>query len=149
MIITEMTAEHLSDVLSIERSSFTHPWSEKSFSEELDKDSSYLFVAVENDEVVGYAVLDTVLDEGSLLDIAVDSNHRRKGVAKALFSKLFEKASKKNLSFITLEVRSSNCSAIALYESLGFEVVAVRKNYYSKPTEDAVLMTKYFLKSEE
>lgn len=144
MIIKKMTHEHLSSVLRIERESFTHPWSEDSFRSELDKATSQLFVATENNEVVGYAVLETVLDEGSLLIIAVDEKFRRKGVAKQLFSKLEDIAKEKELSFITLEVRVSNESAIHFYDSQGFTKVAVRKNYYSKPTEDAVLMTKYY-----
>ena len=144
MIIKKMEEHHLDAVLFIEQNSFTHPWSKSSFESELEKDSSYSYIAVENDVVIGYAVMSTVLDQGDLLIIAVDENHRRKGVAKALFDKLCEKAKELSLAYITLEVRSSNISAIKLYESLSFEKVAVRKNYYSTPTEDAVLMTKYF-----
>ena len=144
MIIEKMTNEHLPMVMSIERKSFTHPWSEESFLSELSKPSSHLFVATENGEVLGYAVLDLVLDEGSLLIIAVDEKHRRKGIAKAFFSELEKTAREKQLSFITLEVRASNESAINLYASQGFTKVAVRKNYYTKPLEDAVLMTKYY-----
>ncbi len=144
MIIEKMTSEHLASVMRIERESFTHPWSEESFLSELNKPTSHLFVATDNNEVVGYAVLDLVLDEGSLLIIAVDKNHRKKGIAKALISVLEDVAKEKELSFITLEVRASNESAINLYTSQGFTEVAVRKNYYSKPIEDAVLMTKYY-----
>ncbi|MDO4747852.1 MAG: ribosomal protein S18-alanine N-acetyltransferase [Eubacteriales bacterium] len=143
MIISKMTKEHLSGVVEIENSSFTHPWSFDSFASEVDKDSSCCYVALSDDRVIGYAVLNFVLDEGSLLLIAVDKSYRRQGVAKALFTKLMDIAKEKSLSFITLEVRASNESAQAFYLSENFEVVAVRKNYYSKPTEDAVLMTKY------
>ena len=144
MIIEEMRKEHLRSVMEIEQSSFSNGWSEQSFIEELEKQSSHKFVAVENSQVIGFCVLDTVLDEGNLLDIAVDEKHRRQGVAKKLFDKMIEVAKEKKLSFITLEVRESSAPAVALYEALGFERVAVRKNYYSKPTENAVLMTKYF-----
>ena len=144
MNINRMCEHHLDDVLSLEQRSFSHPWSRQGFVDELKKDSSYLFVAEKNDEVIGYCVMSTVLDEGSLLDICVDSNYRRQGVAKALFDKLSEVASILPLAFITLEVRASNIGAISLYSSLGFEKVAVRKAYYSKPVEDAVLMTRYF-----
>lgn len=144
MIIKKMSEHHLDAVLSVEQCSFSHPWSRQSFIDELQKESSYLFVALENDMVIGYCVMSTVLDEGSLLDICVDSNYRRKGVAKALFDKLCEVALQLSLAFITLEVRASNEGAISLYSTLGFEEVAVRKNYYSKPLEDALLMTRYF-----
>ena len=146
MIIINMEKEHLSGVLKVEESCFTHPWSKESFESELSKSESFKFVALEKDEVVGFAILDIVLDEGNLLDIAVDEKHRRKGVAKKLFEKMLEKAQEKDLSFITLEVRSSSAPAISLYEAMGFERVGVRKNYYSRPTEDALLMTKYFKK---
>jgi len=139
-----MQEQHLDAVLDIEENSFSHPWSRVSFEDELKKENSYVFVALEDEKVIGYCVMNVVLDEGNLLDIAVDKNHRRSGVAKELFYKLFEVASEQKLSFITLEVRVSNEGAIKLYDALGFTQVAVRKNYYSKPSEDAVLMTKYF-----
>lgn len=144
MIIENMTFEHLSQVLKIENESFTHPWSEESFKSELKKDSSVKIVALDNEKVLGYAVLETILDEGSLLIIAVSELHRKKGIAQALFDRLEEVREEKNLSFITLEVRSSNESALALYKKKGFETVAVRKGYYSSPIEDAVIMTKYY-----
>ncbi len=144
MIIERMSADHLDAVLCIEQDSFSHPWSRQSFEEELKKHSSYLFVATQDDKVIGYCVMSTVLDQGDLLDICVDKSYRRKGVAKALFKKLCEVAHDLSLAFITLEVRVSNDGAKTLYESLAFEYVATRKNYYSNPVEDAVLMTKYF-----
>lgn len=144
MIITQMQKEHLSAVMKIERDSFTHPWSEHSFVSELENPKSYAFVAIDNDEVIGFAVLSVVLDEGSLLDIAVNKSHRRKGVAKKLFEAVQKVAEDNKLSFITLEVRVSGTPAISLYKAMGFEQVAIRKNYYSNPIEDAVLMTKFF-----
>lgn len=144
MIITQMQKEHLSAVMKIERDSFTHPWSEHSFVSELENPKSYAFVAIDNDEVIGFAVLSVVLDEGSLLDIAVDKSYRRKGVAKKLFEAVQKVAEDNKLSFITLEVRVSGTPAISLYKAMGFEQVAIRKNYYSNPIEDAVLMTKFF-----
>lgn len=146
MIIENMDKKHLNGVLKVEESCFTHPWSKESFESELKKSESFKFVALEEDEVIGFAILEAVLDEGNLLDIAVDENHRRKGVARLLFEEMLEKAKENELSFITLEVRSSSTPAIALYEAMGFEKVGVRKNYYNKPTEDALLMTKYFKK---
>ncbi|MBQ8859751.1 MAG: ribosomal protein S18-alanine N-acetyltransferase [Ruminococcus sp.] len=146
MIVEKMTESHLNEVVKIEEKSFTNPWSRESFYEELLKPLSFKFVALENGKVVGFAVLDTVLDEGNLLDIAVDESYRRNGVGRILMNALFEVAKEKSLSFITLEVRESSSPAIALYEAFGFERVGMRKNYYSKPNENALLMTKYFEK---
>lgn len=144
MIIKEMTSEHVSAVYDIEQSSFTHPWQLNNFFEEISNQNSFCFVALEDDTVAGYVVVSIVLDECNLLDIAVDKSYRRKGVAKALFKKICDIAKEKDLSFVTLEVRSSNESAMLFYQSEGFDKVAVRKNYYSKPNEDAVIMTKFF-----
>ena len=144
MKIVSMTKEHLEGVLVVENNSFTNPWSEESFLSELEKETSINLVALKDEKVVGYAVLSTVLDEADLLDIAVDENFRRQKIASALFEKIFETALKRKLSFITLEVRESSVPAIKLYQSRGFETVGIRKNYYHKPTENAVLMTKYF-----
>lgn len=144
MIICKMTHEHLNGVMEVEHNSFTHPWTKSGFIDEMEKESSFCYVALDNDTVVGFAVLETVLDEGNLLDIAVDEKHRRQGIARELFKELLKVADEKKLSFITLEVRESSTPAISLYEAHGFERVGVRKNYYSKPTENAVLMTKYF-----
>lgn len=146
MIVEKMTESHLNEVVKIEEKSFTNPWSRESFYEELLKPLSFEFVALENGKVVGFAVLDTVLDEGNLLDIAVDESYRRLGVGRILMNELFKVANEKSLSFITLEVRESSSPAIALYEAFGFERVGMRKNYYSKPNENALLMTKYFEK---
>ncbi len=146
MIIENMREEHLCGVQKVEESCFTHPWSKESFESELRKAESFKFVALENGEVIGFAILETVLDEGNLLDIAVDKNHRRKGVGRKLFDNMLMVAKEKELSFITLEVRASSLPAVALYEAMGFEKVGTRKNYYSKPIEDALLMTKYFKK---
>lgn len=144
MNIIKMSKEHLFSVLKLEESIFSSPWREKAFLEELEKDSSYSFVAICDDEIIGYCVMSTVLDEGSLLLIAVKEEYRRQGVAKALINKLYEIATEIKLSFLTLEVRVSNDSAIRFYEKEGFSKVATRRNYYSRPIEDAVLMTKYF-----
>ena len=84
-----------------------------------------------------------LLDEGYITNVAVFPSCRRQGVAEALLHELLHRADEKKLAFVTLEVRASNAPAIALYEKNGFQPVGVRKNYYSAPTEDGVLMTNY------
>lgn len=139
-----MTKEHIDAVLDIERRSFTHPWTKSSFESAIDNDSAYFFVACDGEKVVGYIGLETVLDEGSLTMLCVDSEYRKQGIAQKLMNALFDTAVSLKLAFVTLEVRESNIPARSLYAKLGFETVAVRKAYYSKPVENAVLMTKYF-----
>jgi ribosomal-protein-alanine N-acetyltransferase len=89
-----------------------------------------------------------VLDEGYITNVAVSPLHRRKGIAAKLLAELRAQAEEKELSFITLEVRASNVPAIALYEGAGYVPVGTRRNFYSAPKEDALLMT-CFLKETQ
>ena len=98
-------------------------------------------MAVEGDMLLGYGVLSTVLDEGSLDNIATAPEHRQKGVADAILQEIIRRCREQNLAFLLLEVRAGNEPAIALYKKHGFLEVGRRKNYYEKPREDAILMT--------
>ena len=132
--IVPMTAAHLPQVAALENICFpADPWSEALFREALDNPSAAILLAQgEGGALLGYAVLAAVLDEGNLDNIAVAPAARRQGVADA------------HLAFLSLEVRASNAPAIALYEKHGFRGVGRRKNYYTAPREDAVLMTLEF-----
>ena len=103
----------------------------------------HVFLVAEDTEgcVMGYVGLMYVLDEGYISNVAVTPERRRQGVADALLDCLEKRARQIGLSFMTLEVRRSNFSAIKLYEKHGFCSVGERKNYYTAPKEDAILMT--------
>lgn len=143
--IIPMTADHLFHVAALERVCFpADPWSPETFMAALDNPNTAILLAREDGgAILGYAVLSVVLDEGNLDNIAVDPEHRRHGVADALLSTLIG-FGREHLSALMLEVRSSNLSAIALYEKHGFVPVGRRKDYYNAPKEDAVLMTLTF-----
>ncbi|MBF7072453.1 ribosomal protein S18-alanine N-acetyltransferase [Glaciecola sp. MH2013] len=87
-------------------------------------------VAVKNEVVVGYSLLSSVLDEETLEDIAVLPAFRKQGVGRSLVEASVTQAKKRGQKVIFLEVRQSNESAIAMYRSLGFELIGERKNYY-------------------
>lgn len=143
MTIVPMVERHLVALAEIEKACFHAPWSESMLREELDKG---IFLVAERDgQAVGYVGCQTVLDEGYITNVAVSPDARRQGIARALIAKLTDEARAARLAFVTLEVRASNTPAIALYEGAGFGRVGVRKNFYTAPTEDAVLMT-LFLK---
>ena len=143
MTVVPMAERHLTALEAIENACFHAPWSEKMLREELDKG---IFLVAERDgQAVGYVGCQTVLDEGYITNVAVSPDCRRHGIARALRAELTDEARAQALAFVTLEVRASNVPAIALYESAGFVRVGVRKNFYTVPTEDAVLMT-LFLK---
>ena len=143
--IVPMNADHLDELVELERICFSTPWSRNMLAEELDNACSAFLVAVDaNEKVVGYAGLQVVLDEGYIANIAVFPEHRRKGVAGQLLQVFMNFAEANRLAFLTLEVRASNQAAIALYANRGFEEVGRRKNYYEHPKEDAIIMTKEF-----
>ena len=102
------------------------------------------FIAVDNNTICGYCGLNTILDEGYITNVAVLESYRRQGIGKLLVNALIDFANEKNLAFLTLEVRKSHTPAINLYKNNGFEEVGERKNYYTSPLENALLMTKYF-----
>ncbi len=130
----------LKAVIEIENSSFACPWSEQLFQEELKNPSSLCLKAVdENDELCGYIILRTIVDEVHLLNIATRPKSRKKGVAQ----KLIENAEQGFCCGkpLFLEVRISNKPALDLYKKLGFKQIYVRKRYYPDG-EDAIVMEK-------
>ncbi len=92
-------------------------------------------------ELIGYAILYTVLDEGEIARIAVASSYRRQGVAGLLFGQVLKICGDRGIVRLMLEVRESNVSAVSFYEKCGFTMDGVRKGYYSNPREDAILMS--------
>lgn len=142
--IVPMDRSHIEQIAALERECFSTPWSEAMLTEVLfDSQASFIVAESEEGGVLGYAGLQVVLDEGYIDNIAVEPNARRHGVADELLD-VFCRFGEANLAFLTLEVRASNAPAIALYRKHGFEEAGRRKNYYTKPTEDAIIMTRYF-----
>lgn len=141
-IITSAKYEHLQQIEAIELACFSTPWSRNSLVHQMISENCIFLVAEnENGVILGYVGLTHVLDEGYISNVATAPEFRRLGVADKLIYALEEKAREKKLAFLTLEVRQSNTPAISLYQKHGFAPVGVRKNYYEKPREDAVLMT--------
>ena len=139
MNITEMQEKHLPALAELEKQCFHAPWSEKMLREELG--GGIFLVAEQDGEVQGYVGCQTVLDEGYITNVAVSPDFRRRGAARLLIAELIARAKEKGLAFVTLEVRESNAPAIALYAGTGFAPVGTRKNFYSNPAENALLMT--------
>lgn len=146
--IAAMHKSHISQIAEIEKQSFSRPWTEKGLSQELDNPNAFFYVACVRDVVLGYVGLHCVLDEGFIANIAVLPIYRGKGVASKLLEHLEIFAKERSLSRLTLEVRKSNTSAIGLYKKFGFAEDGIRKNFYSDPTEDALIMSKYYIQEE-
>ena len=143
MTVVPMEERHLAALAEIEKACFHAPWSTDMLREELGK--GIFLVAEQDGAAVGYVGCQTVLDEGYITNVAVSPGCRRQGIGRALIGALVSCAKAQRLAFVTLEARASNMPAIALYENAGFQKVGVRKNFYTAPAEDALLMT-FFLK---
>ena len=142
--ICDMTSANIDDLVKIENESFSKPWTKEGFEAELSKESANFTVAEHNGKAIGYIGFYAVLDEGYVTNIAVLPEFRRLGIADDLLRAAIARCEQLGLSFLSLEVRVSNAAAIALYAKYGFETVGQRKRFYSAPTEDAYIMTKYF-----
>ena len=142
--IVPMDRGHIPQILELERTCFSTPWTETMLSDALfDPQASFIVAQDEEGNVVGYAGLHVIVDEGYIDNVAVEPDARRHGVASALLD-VFCRFGAANLAFLTLEVRSSNAPAISLYEKFGFFRAGLRKGYYQHPREDAVIMTREF-----
>lgn len=135
--------QHIKDIAQLEKECFSTPWSENTIEDAFEHGTKF-FVAQKNNEVLGYLGISVVLDEGYITNVAVFPKTRRLGVASKLLEYLIDFAKKNRLSFISLEVRESNLSAISLYKKFGFENSGLRKNFYENPKENAIIMTKRF-----
>lgn len=144
-ILSKMSERHISQIAEIEKECFSDPWSEGAIREELEYKNSYFLVA-ETDGVVGYIGVQEICGEAYITNVAVKAECRKAGIGRALLKAACEGARSRNCEFITLEVRESNFTAISLYESEGFQRVGIRKNFYSSPTENGIIYTKYFCK---
>ena len=142
--IVPMDRSHIPQILALEQACFSTPWTETMLTDALfDPQASFLVAEDEEGNVLGYAGLHVIVDEGYIDNIAVEPDARRHGVASALLD-VYCRFGGANLAFLTLEVRSSNAPAIALYEKHGFQRVGLRPGYYQHPREDAVIMTREF-----
>ncbi len=142
MDFVQMTIAHVSQIAELEAMCFSAPWSEKSIERELTNPLSLWIVATVGDIVVGYVGSQSVLGEADMMNLAVHPQHRRSGVGRRLVESLISCISQKGVYCLTLEVRASNQSALALYAGLGFKQVGRRPAYYSYPKEDALILRK-------
>lgn len=131
--ISLLTAADLPQALAIEQRSHAFPWSAQTFAS--NQGERYFNLAARRDErLVGFAITQQVLDEATLFNIAIDPDYQRQGIARSLLEQLIVELEQRDVLTLWLEVRESNARANALYDSLGFNTVTVRKNYY--PTAD-------------
>jgi ribosomal-protein-alanine N-acetyltransferase len=138
--IVDATEAYLLQVLDIERASIAPPWSEGALLNEIGRSDGLFVLALEGEELLGFCILRRAADEAELYQIAVRERSRRQGIADALMAAAVRYCRACAAVSIYLEVRRSNGAAIRLYKKHGFKNEGRRKNYYSSPVEDAVIM---------
>ena len=146
IIVRTMTLDDIPAVGEIERQSFSIPWSENAFEESLGYSHAIFLVAAYQEKIVGYCGMYQVFQEGDIINVAVMPEYRKQGVGRCLMEGMIQAALERNILDLTLEVRESNEAAKRLYVSFGFESVGVRKNFYEKPKENAIIMWKRDMK---
>lgn len=139
IIVRPMEETDIAELVLIEKECFSLPWSEQSFRDSYALPYAQFFVGEIGGRIAGYAGLYKVGDEGDITNVAVSHIYRRKGVAKTIMESVIQFAKEQEMDCITLEVRESNSPAIALYEKMGFKNIGVRKNFYEKPIESAII----------
>lgn len=142
MEILPLTEAQAAQVAALEAATFSLPWDEAAIRRELSNRLSLWLAAVEDGQVLGYVGSQTVFEDTDVLNVCTAPAARRRGVAQALMRALETQLAPKGVERITLEVRASNLPALRLYEKLGYSQVGLRRNYYEKPREDAVIMQK-------
>ena len=135
-----LALSHLGDIEQIETRAYPTPWSRTMFASELSKPTSICLGAFEGEQLVGYIINSRYVDAWHVMNVAVDPEHRRRGIATRMLEALFEMTEHDGRRGYTLEVRVSNLGAVDLYERLGFERRGVRRGYYTDNREDALVM---------
>ena len=130
-------------IVRVENSCFSTPWSIDAIKHEIceNKLADFMIACDEENNIIGYIGIWTLLDECQINKIAVMPEKRKIGIGKTILNHVIEFTRDMGVKSWYLEVRESNTAAQALYRSAGFSSVGTRKNYYINPVEDAVLMS--------
>jgi ribosomal-protein-alanine acetyltransferase len=140
--IRKIGEEEAVQIERMEREIFPDPWTERGIKETLAQKNAIIYGAWKEGTLRGYLIVYYVLDEGEIARIAVDASCRRQGIAGHLMLELEDFCEEKGIKKLMLEVRESNETAIEFYKDHGFTEDGLRQNYYTDPTEDAVLMSR-------
>ncbi|MCQ5202913.1 ribosomal protein S18-alanine N-acetyltransferase [Mordavella massiliensis] len=142
LTIRRMKESDIPEVARLEKEIFPDPWSEGAISETFGQEQTLLLVAYEDRKLIGYLILYFVLEEGEIARIAVIPECRRQGVGARMLLELEDLCEDNGITKLLLDVRESNETAISFYTSYGFVQDGVRRNFYSDPQEDGILMSR-------
>ena len=142
IVIRKMQKSDLQEVCKIEKDNFSLPWSESSFIESMERNDTVFLTALAGEEVAGYIGCYCIAGTGEITNVAVKDTCRRRGIGAMLLEGLYKAGETLDTREFFLEVRESNEAAISLYSRQGFVKEGIRKNFYEKPVENAVIMWK-------
>ena len=136
----EMMPEDAEQVERVEKKCFAIPWSRQSFWEEAANENTLYLLVLDGETIIGYAGAWLLAGEAQVTNVAVEPDHRGRGVGTALMEELIRRVKERGIGAMTLEVRPSNKAALALYGKFGMKEAGRRKGYYSDNGEDAIIM---------
>lgn len=142
VLTRKMTQKDVPLVAELEAANFSMPWSAQSFYEQLENPNALYMVAEWEARIIGVCGFLESFGEADIFNVSVAEECRNRGVAALMLKALFDEGKKRGIYAFTLEVRAGNAAAIHLYEKLGFVKEGVRKGFYERPKEDAVIMWK-------
>ena len=142
MIIREMQEEDAVFVAELENSIFNMNTKADTLADECKRENSVYIVACEGDSIIGYCTIIASFETADLCNIAVKEDYRKQHIAEMIFEYAVKKCRAKSVERILLEVRESNIPAICFYDKMDFEKIGMRKNYYSNPSENALILQK-------
>lgn len=140
--VRKMCATDIEEVAAIEKTIFSMPWSADSFRDSLALEHTIYLTAEVDGKIAGYCGMYKLFHEGEIVNVAVKSEYRKHGVAMAMLRELIQLGEAAEIDTFLLEVRETNRPARNLYEKLGFTQMGIRKNFYEKPVENAIVMWK-------
>lgn len=144
MMIRRMEKRDLLQVEAIETALFSDAWSEQGFEDTLNSPYVISLVAIDEaeDTILGYIIMYVSFEEGEISNVAVAKSAQNRGIGSALMQAILEKGLEESVTRFILEVRVSNTPAIALYKKFGFTEIGIRRDFYEKPREDALIMVR-------
>lgn len=144
MMIRRMEKRDLLQVEAIETALFSDAWSEQGFEDTLNSPYVISLVAIDEaeDMILGYIIMYVSFEEGEISNVAVAKSGQNRGIGSALMQANLEKGLEESVTRFILEVRVSNTPAIALYKKFGFTEIGIRRDFYEKPREDALIMVR-------
>lgn len=142
--IRRLDKEDLAELIKLDTECNPLPWSGEIYLKEMGKESAAIFGAFKDKLLIGFLVINTILEEAFIVNLGVTSSYRKLGIAKNLIEHYINCVNKDLIKSISLEVRENNTPAINLYKNFGFSELGRRPKYYSDTLEDAIILTKYF-----